>query len=76
MSGERFTAWLSADERASLRALAAKLNVSENFIVRMALRATLFGKPIPEYISSAARELSGNASNASNANKHTTGARA
>lgn len=50
MSSDRFTAWLSADERDALRKLASEQQCSENLIVRMALRALLFGKPIPEYL--------------------------
>lgn len=35
---ERFTAWLSKLERKKVRAEAAELGTSENYIVRMAVR--------------------------------------
>lgn len=77
MSGMRFTTWLSGEERDALRALAARLGCSENFIVRIALRSLLFGNEVPDYMQSAA---AGNRSNTSDGNtntdKHTTGARA
>lgn len=79
MSGERFTSWLSAEERTALRALARELNCSENFIVRMALRAALFNATVPDYIKTIAAEqfaAASNTSNTSNAENHTTGAHA
>lgn len=56
MSGVRFTAWLSRDERNTLRRLAREHECSENFILRMALRPLLHGKPTPEYLQHGARE--------------------
>jgi predicted transcriptional regulator len=41
MSGMRFTAYLSDAERAALRRLAEHHHVSENYIVRLALRQYL-----------------------------------
>jgi hypothetical protein len=50
MSGVRFTTWLSLDERGALRKLAKQQECSENIIVRHAIRAVLFGSPIPSYL--------------------------
>ena len=50
MSEQRFTAWLSVEERTKLRALASEHGCSENFIVRMALRSLLFGHKVPSYM--------------------------
>lgn len=46
----RFTTWLDSDERAALQKLAREHERSENFIVRMALRALLFNTPVPAYL--------------------------
>lgn len=51
MAGMRFTSWLSEDERAALRKLAAECECSENLIVRIALRGLLFDKPIPSWVA-------------------------
>lgn len=68
--GERFTSWLATDERSRLRTLAASLNVSENFIVRLAVRHVVLGAPIPGYVQQAAEQVrAGNTSNTSNADK-------
>lgn len=48
--GERFTAYLEHDERASLRELAKLHGRSENYVLRMALRALLFNNPVPTYL--------------------------
>lgn len=50
MSGVRFTAWLDRDERKALRRIANEHGTSENFIVRVALRAFLFGQKVPSYL--------------------------
>lgn len=50
MSNERFTAWLSTEERDRIRQLAAEHECSENFIVRMAVRALVLGVPVPSYL--------------------------
>lgn len=50
MAGDRFTCWMGEDEREALRVLAREHGCSENFIVRIALRALLFGKPVPGYL--------------------------
>lgn len=55
MSGIRFTAWLSQDERSALRKLAKRQECSENIIVRHAVRAVLFGTPIPTYLQKEAQ---------------------
>lgn len=58
MPGERFTAYLSEEERAALRALASAEECSDNFVLRIALRALLFDKPIPTWLREAARNIS------------------
>lgn len=50
MSGIRFTTWLDESEREALRKLAHKQRCSENFVVRIAMRALLFNEPIPSYL--------------------------
>jgi hypothetical protein len=57
MSGTRFTTWLGEDERAALRALAHEHHVSENFVMRMAVRALLFGDPIPTWLQQTREKL-------------------
>lgn len=54
MNGERFTAYLSTGERAGLRELAGELGSSENYVVKVALRALLQatgreGFPVPRW---------------------------
>jgi hypothetical protein len=75
MSGERFTSWLSEDEREALRETARLADCSENMIVRMALRGVLFGKPIPKWLAETTREVTSNRSNTSNGTTETLGAR-
>ena len=50
MSGVRFTAWLSKDERKAQRELAAALGVSDNFVIRTAVRNLLFDIPVPRFV--------------------------
>lgn len=38
MSKERFTAWLSEEEREAIRAQAKRLGASQNLLVRLAIR--------------------------------------
>ena len=47
MNGIRFTAYLSADERGALAALAKQHGTSENYLVRLAIRK-MVGFSIPE----------------------------
>lgn len=53
MPGERFTSWLGEDERAKLREVARACDTSENHILRLALRSTLFHKPVPAWLTDA-----------------------
>ncbi len=62
MSGARFTAWFSEDERAAIRGLAVHNRCSENFVIRTALRAMVFREPVPTSFRS-------NASNTNNAHE-------
>lgn len=50
MSSVRFTAWLSDEEREKLRELAREHNMSENMVVRFAVRAVVLGVPVPSYL--------------------------
>lgn len=68
MPGERFTSWLSEEERAALRALASELNCSENILVRYALRSLLFGAAVPGYVKREAEQKN-------TLRNHVTGAR-
>ena len=65
MAGERFTAWLSEGERGALRRLARRHGCSENYLVRVALRAMLFGASVPPYLQDGP-DNDGNDSNGGN----------
>ena len=74
MPGERFTAWIGEDERELLRRVAADEGCSENFVMRSALRALLFGTETKSFqrmreTASQIREATNSLAN------HVTGAR-
>ena len=50
MAGTRFTAWFAEGERHSLHGLARRQGCSENYLVRVALRAFLYGEAPPQYL--------------------------
>jgi len=58
VSGTRFTAWLSDEERELLRELAHEQGSSENYIMRTALRR-LLGLAVPAWARESEHELEG-----------------
>lgn len=56
MPGTRFTSWLGEEERRGLADVARAARVSDNFVLRLALRALLFGEPLPSWLQTAVEE--------------------